>query len=270
MKRLKYFIGIYLTFSLVNALAQNKPTWKNADYFKKIFQQEKVKGGFVTWDEKNNSGNYCDSTYCSTQFSPASTFKIPNTLIALEANILPNENYQFIWDGKQRNNPNWNKNQNLKEAFKNSCVWCYQEIARKTEAVNYKKHLKIMNYGNQCIDGPIDLFWLNGKLRISSFEQIQFLTQLKNNSFGYRSSVIEKTIGIMQRDSSAEYTVYGKTGWGMENNKDYGWFVGFIQYPENTIYFALLIEKNNSEEIPFAETRFKIFNTIMKELKYIN
>ena len=56
---------------------------------------------------------------------PASTFKIPNTLIALEEGVIKDQFEVIKWDGVVRQYAPWNADQTLATAFSRSCVWCY-------------------------------------------------------------------------------------------------------------------------------------------------
>ncbi|MBK8685423.1 MAG: hypothetical protein IPN26_10735 [Bacteroidetes bacterium] len=58
---------------------------------------------------------------CSQRYSPASTFKIVNSLIALETNIAKDEKLMIPWDGQIRRE-SWNKDMNMREAFEVSCT----------------------------------------------------------------------------------------------------------------------------------------------------
>ncbi len=57
------------------------------------------------------------------RYCPASTFKIPNTLIALETGALKDKDELLKWDGKKHQFADWNKDQTLASAFAASCVW---------------------------------------------------------------------------------------------------------------------------------------------------
>ena len=67
----------------------------------------------------------------ATAFLPASTFKILNSLISLETGVIPDEIAILTWDGVQRSIPGWNRDLNMREAFKLSAVWFYQVLARR-------------------------------------------------------------------------------------------------------------------------------------------
>ena len=123
------------------------------------------------------------------QLSPASTFKILNTLIALDVGVVTSKDSVFQWDGTKRGLDAWNKDQTLQSAFKVSCVWCYQEIARNVGESRYRSALMDANYGNQRIGDQVDQFWLNGELQVSALEQINFLSRLVSDSGPFRRDI---------------------------------------------------------------------------------
>ena len=73
----------------------------------------------------NNFENWQEGT------TPASTFKIPNSIIALESGVIDSVNHIFKWNGVPRRISSWERDMNFTQAFHLSCVPCYQEIARK-------------------------------------------------------------------------------------------------------------------------------------------
>ncbi|MHC2384591.1 beta-lactamase class D [Bradyrhizobium liaoningense] len=63
---------------------------------------------------------------------PASTFKIPNALIALETGVVADPDKDvFSWDGVKRPIEAWNKDHTLRSAIAVSAVPVFQEIARR-------------------------------------------------------------------------------------------------------------------------------------------
>ena len=98
---------------------------------------------------------------------PASTFKIPNSLIALETGVVEDPDKDvFKWDGVTRSIEAWNKDHTLRSAIAVSAVPVYQEIARRIGAERMQKYVDLFDYGNRNIGGGIDQFWLTGDLRI--------------------------------------------------------------------------------------------------------
>lgn len=118
-----------------------------------------------------------DSSLCQQRLSPASTFKIPHALIALEEGALkPDE--VFRWDGTPRAVQAWNQDQTLDTAMRRSALWVFQELATRLGREREEAWMKRLQYGNAEASGDITRFWLGGPLRISPEEQLQFLARL--------------------------------------------------------------------------------------------
>ena len=136
------------------------------------------KGAFVLYDLNSNQYTRYNPERCAEPFIPASTFKIMNSLIGLDTGVIPDENYVIKWDGTQNVIPSWNQDHTLKTAIQNSVVWYYQELARRVGKEKMQYYVDAAHYGNQNISGQIDTFWLEGGLRISADEQVEFLKRL--------------------------------------------------------------------------------------------
>ena len=52
---------------------------------------------------------------------------------------------------------------------------------------------------------------------------------------------------IMVLDSTDAYILRGKSGWAVHDDEQYGLWVGYIECPDNTYYFALNIEMNDDQ-----------------------
>lgn len=224
-------------------------------------------GCFVLYDLKNNEYKVFNPGRANEQFIPASTFKIPNSLIALQEKVITDENEVIKWDGVDRNNPNWNQDQTLKSAFKFSTVWFYQELARRIGEAKYHEWLKKLNYGNMKTGSKVDDFWLRGDIAISPYEQIAFLKKFQSNSLPFDQSVLDKVKGIMLFEETSDYKLYGKTGWAIRVEPAVGWFVGFVETKDNVYFFANNIVVNKEEDIKF---RVEITKEILKSEGIIN
>ena len=114
--------------------------------FQALIDSADMNGTIVIFDTKQNTYTSNDFKWAETGFLPASTFKIPNTLIALETVVLRDENTILKWNGEKHWMEAWNKDLTLKEAFHASCVPCYQEIARKIGVERMNRYLKSFDY----------------------------------------------------------------------------------------------------------------------------
>lgn len=203
-------------------------------------------GAFVLYDQNSDQYIRYNPEQCSRGFLPASTFKIMNAMIGLETGVIPDENYVIKWDGTQYDIPSWNQNHTLKTAMQNSVVWYYQELARQVGKEKIQYYMDAVGYGNQDTSGA-DPFWLNGALKISADEQVEFLRQLYHNDlpFSQRSMEIVKEILLLEETDT--YQLSGKTGSEEIDDLYIGWFVGFLEQEDNLYFFAANIQGATAE-----------------------
>lgn len=259
---------LLLTFAVFGLTAYTqKQAIEIRDDFKKYYDQFNVEGSFVLYDQQDDKYIFYNREQFRNTFTPASTFKICNSLIGLETGVIQDENFVIPWDSVAWQNPKWNGDQDLKTAFKNSTVWYYQELARRVDGQRMKYWLDKANYGNADTSGGIDKFWLSGGLRISPGQQIDFLKRLHDNKlpFSQRSMDIVKNI-MMSKDTSG-YVMRAKTGWGSHGNKDIGWYVGYLETNDNVYYFANCIQTSDFNNNDFARARTDIVYLVLDDLK---
>jgi beta-lactamase class D len=233
-----------------------------------ILDSNQISGSILIYDVTQNVYFSNDFEHASTGFLPASTFKIPNSMIGLETGVLKDENHLFKWDGKPRRLKNWEADLTLAEAYKVSCVPCYQEVARTIGTKRMNDYLKKLDYGNMEIaDSMIDIFWLEGDFKISQKQQIDFLKRFYNKEL----PISERTSNIMRKimllDENEAYKLSGKTGWAIRNGNNIGWFVGFVEKGENLYYIATNVTPLNQDKTAdFAQIRLTIALKALEKL----
>ncbi|MTI57815.1 class D beta-lactamase [Geosporobacter ferrireducens] len=203
-------------------------------------------GCFVLFDK--NKGQYIiyNEQKSKKQVPPCSTFKIVNSLIGLETNVLQDENTVFKWDGTKYSISEWNKDQTLETAVSNSVVWYFQQVASKIGEERMQSYLNEINYGNRDISGGITKFWLQSSLKISPIEQIHMLRNLYDYKlpFATRNVDVVKKVLVLSNQEGA--VLSGKTGSGVAENKGVnGWFVGYVERDNDVFFFAANIESDN-------------------------
>lgn len=207
--------------------------------YQTILDSANVMGSLLIFDPIENTYYSNDHARAETTFLPASTFKIPNSIIALELGNAKDETTVLRWDSTERNNENWNQDLTLTDAYKYSCVPCYQALARKAGVVNMRKELAKLSYPGMVFDSAtIDMFWLQGESRISQMEWISFLQKLKNKQLPLKPETYRSMKKIMLFDQTETYSIYAKTGMAIRDTISYGWFVGYIETQKQTYYFA--------------------------------
>jgi beta-lactamase class D len=263
----KKIIGLCVALVLLSATAFKQTQKKEIrDDFKTYYDAFHVTGSFVLYDESRDQWTICNPSQLKEPFSPASTFKICNSLIGLETGVIPDENFVLHWDSIVRQNPKWNADHDLKSAYKNSVVWYYQELARRVGGERMKYWLDKAQYGNRDTSGGIDQFWLTGGLRITPEEQIGFLKRLKHNKVPFSQRSIDIVKKIMIARDTLNYVVRAKTGWDDQPKKIVGWYVGYIEKNKDVYYFANCIQSTNTKIPDFGRARIAITYKILDDL----
>lgn len=216
--------------------------------FKEYFDEYGHTGCFILYDLKNDNYLRYNPERCKQRYIPASTFKIFNSLVGIETGAVKDEYDTIRWDGVDRGWIEWNKDMDMKHAFKYSSVWFYQEIARRVGEGKMQELLNINEYGNMDISGGIDLFWLEGEFRVSPEEQIEFLRKLYLNEVQFSQRTIEIVKNIMIYEKSEHYILSAKTGWGIRFENQVGWFIGYIERDDNVYFFSTNLESEIPEQ----------------------
>ncbi|GJM31608.1 MAG: beta-lactamase [Saprospiraceae bacterium] len=224
--------------------------------FQAFIDSAKVAGAILIYDPQQKVYYSNDFNWAKQGQLPASTFKIPNSIIGLETGVVKNDSTLFKWDGKKRYLSVWERDMIFRDAFHLSCVPCYQEIARNIGTQRMKEYVKKFDYGNVVVDSAtIDQFWLEGNSKISPFQQIAFLQRFYTSKL----SISERTYQIMKRlmvmDKNDAYQLSGKTGWSIVDGHNNGWFVGYMEQGDQVYYFATNVEPladMNMDDFPGA------------------
>ncbi|MDI1431065.1 penicillin-binding transpeptidase domain-containing protein [Polyangium sorediatum] len=208
---------------------------------------------------------------CDVRTSPASTFKIPNALIAVDTGVVQDENTVFRWDGKERWRATWNRDHSLATAMWHSTVWYFQRIAEQVGEPRYRAYLSAFQYGNADPSGDVTMFWLNDVLKISPREERRFLTALYENKLPVSPramTVVKKTLELRGdaienvRDRlpfvdqiPAGVVFSGKTGSYLPDGGPpgplgaIGWFVGAVEKQGRTWVFVCRIRSSDEKKI---------------------
>jgi len=266
MKSIKLFILI--PFFVINFSFPQE--FEEKENFEKFYKEKNIEGCFLLYDLNSDKYLVYNPERTDSEFIPASTFKIFNSLAALEAGAVKDENEIIKWDGVHRDIESWNKDHNLRTGFRNSVVWFYQELARRIGYERMHKYIDLAGYGNKDIDGGIDLFWLQGDLRITPKQQVDFLVRLHKDSLPFSKRTMDIVKDVMILEETENYILRAKTGWGIRFEEQIGWFVGYVETikPEKNLYFfANNIDINIIKD---TEARYSITKEILKDLKIID
>lgn len=237
--------------------------WAEDAQLAKLFTSRKLNGTLVLVNRDGSQRYLYNEARAAQPFLPASTFKIPNTLIALDEGVITPQEV-LRWDGRDTGVPAWNHDQTLASAFKTSCVWFYQELAKRIGESWYQTWLQRINYGNAEPEPCLTTFWLEGDLRISALQQVAFLKKVYQRSLPFKPSSYDTLAGIMLVEQKPGYRLYAKTGWagfGRKDQPQLGWYVGYVETGHDTWFFALNLDLAKPEQ---AGLRQQIVNEALQ------
>lgn len=225
------------SFAQADVAAQERPDWA------KVFDKHQAKGTIVVADQREDATQLwvVDAQRAERRFSPASTYKIPHALIALDAGLVRDEFQLFPWDGVERDFAPHNQDQDLRSSMRNSAVWVYEQFAAKLGEGQAREYLQRLNYGNADPSVESGAYWIDGALAISAYEQIVFLQQLYGNELPFRIEDQRLVKDIMITEAGRDWILRAKTGW----QGRHGWWVGWVEWPTGPVFFALNIDTPN-------------------------
>jgi beta-lactamase class D len=218
----------------------------------KRFADEGTAGTFVGYKTDDYLIVASDTDRSGQAFLPASTYKIPNSLIALETGVVQDPDRDvFKWDGVKRGIEAWNQDHTLRSAIAASAVPVYQEIARRIGPERMQKYLDLFEYGNRNIGGGIDQFWLTGELRIDPVQQIDFVDRLRRGVLPISKRSQDVVRDILPVTNAGDAVIRAKTGLlGAELGKpSLGWVVGWAEKGSAQTVFALNLDVREPRHI---------------------
>lgn len=248
--------------------ADARERWESRPELQRGFEALRTRGTLVLLDTRSHRWIASDSGRAFKPYLPASTFKIPMSLIALETGAARDETEPFKWDGTRRSQPDWNRDQTLASAYKVSAVWVFQHLARTVGQPTVQQFLRDFRYGNAAA-GPVgDRFWLDGDLRISAVGQVEFLRRLRERVLPLSDRTYEIARKVMLRDQGPGWRMFAKTGWIGDGPEAIGWFVGWVEQDRDPgpVYFALNMDMVRGELGPEREALTK---RVLRQLGYL-
>lgn len=242
---------------------------KNEQGLEKYFKQHNTEGCFAVFNNGAGSFNiYNLERYKDSAYSPASTFKIVNSLIGLQTGVITNEKMIIKWDGIKRPIENWNKDLSMDSAFAYSAVPYYQEVARRVGKETMQKWLDSLSYGTKKITSAIDSFWLDNSIKITADEQLGLVKRLYFEQLPFSKNIMATVKKVMVQEQNANYTLAYKTGLTkLPNGKALAWIVGWIEENKHPHFFVLNLDGQPNADL--VSVRKEVLMNCLKELGYL-
>jgi beta-lactamase class D len=218
----------------------------------------------VILDAANGKALYQDGV-CDQRFSPASTFKVPLSLIGYDAGILSDE-HTPTWDYKPEFKAVKREQKTVDPTIweKDSILWFSRQITLRLGNESFAGYVSKFGYGNNDVSGTpgkndgLTQSWVNSSLKITPVEQVNFLRQLLARKLPVSATAYDMTKAIIPTFQAGDWTVQGKTGSTrlrndadkIQDKRSLGWFVGWAQKDGRQIVFARLVVDTKRTDMP--------------------
>jgi beta-lactamase class D len=238
-----------------------RPEWR------RHFEAQGARGTFVLYEAERRRYLVYDEARAKRGYLPASTFKIPNALIGLEVGSIRDEKEVFRWDGKPQLRKALEQDHTLDTGMRDSVVWMFQEVARRTGKTRMREWLQRFDYGNADIRGGLEHFWLQGSLRVSAMQQVEFLRKLEEGRLPVSARSRRLVRDALRIEEWGVRTLYAKTGTTGRVQEPVMWWIGWVEEEGRMVAaFALNIDLAKDTK---PTDRYAIARAILKEARVL-
>ena len=246
---------------------------KEDNDLKAYFDSAGVTGTFGLFD--NGQGNfviYNLSRFRDSAYTPASTFKIVNSLIGIETGRVKDDSTVFKYDSTLHGRNECNEDMSMYRAFRLSCPPFYRQLARRIGKDTMQHWLDTLGYGRKkgrfVITNNLDTFWLNNDIKITADEELGLVKKLYFDQLPFQKRSQQIVRRMMLWENNSNYKLSYKTGWGTpENGHDLGWIVGWIEENNHPYFFVLQLESTD-RKIDLRTIRINLLKAILKRLGF--
>ncbi|MFF5264272.1 class D beta-lactamase [Actinomadura viridis] len=226
----------------VAAADQIRPGLTERDDLRTVFDAAGVRGSFALLDVRTQSTTVVDRRLAQTPLVPASSFKVPHALVALETGAVKSPDEVIPWDGTPQPFPAWEQDMTMREAVRISNAAAFQVIARRIGLQRERQWLHRLGYGNRQTGAVVDRFWLDGPLKISAVEQTRFMERLAAGRLPASREHQRTVRGLIKLEEKDGYELFAKSGWQNAPGPGTGWWTGWVERGGRVYAFALNID----------------------------
>ncbi|WP_136659005.1 class D beta-lactamase [Nitratireductor sp. XY-223] len=217
------------------------------------FAGRNIEGAYVLLDTATGALHAVNPSRIERRRFPASTFKIANSLIALETGAVRDENEIIPYGGKPQPVKAWERDMPMRDAIRVSNVPVFQELANRIGAEAYAEWLAQLDYGNRETGNNAEAFWLRGPLAISPREQVKFVAALTAGELPASAKNQAKVRDMLLIERNGTAALFGKSGWSTSADPQIGWWVGWVERNNARFVFALTIDINTRKDVDQRE-----------------
>jgi beta-lactamase class D len=220
-----------------------------------------VKSTIIVYNQQKNKLISNDTVAYKEMYSPNNTFYLYESLIGLESGNIKDSTDIYSWDFVRYPNENWNQDQHLSMALKYQTEWYFKQVAKTIDTSKMQSWLNLIGYGNKDISGGIDQFWKNNSLKISIKQQFDLFKRLYYYNLPFSFDYLKFIRKTFVKNRLTNKNLYSFRTKGMNNNKPMIWYLGYVEFLNNTYLVVHCVEMNSRK-------KNKYFSTIQSELLF--
>jgi len=251
-----YVLSGLLLFTGTGAMALERTDRTD---LQQLFEENGLEGTFVLFEVSANGLHVVNAARAEQRFFPASTFKVANSLIALETGVVADEGEIIPYGGGPQPIESWEADMSMRDAIRISNVPVYQELARRVGLDRYEIWLRHQDYGNGQAGDKVDDFWLVGPLAISAMEQVGFLARLAEADLPVSTASQRIVRDILHHETRGNRTLCAKSGWSTAPEPQIAWWVGWIEHGDTVYAFAPNIDVHSPKQAALREPLARAF-----------
>lgn len=229
------FVWGSISFTSQNLFAQ-KSYHEQHPILDSIYKNFGVTGACVVFNQRKNSYYYSDTIKIQTLQSPNNSFHLYAGLIGLESGVI--KNYETP------SGDDTLTNDNLIKALKSHNPVFFSVYARRLKQEKLQNWLNLLNYGNRDISGGTTVFWNNNSLKISTKQQFDLLKKLYYYNLPFSFENIRLVKSTFRLTKLVNKNVYTFKVTGLQNGKQHAWYIGYVEFLNNTYMFVQSLENS--------------------------
>ena len=218
----------------------------------RYFDSAGVKGSFGFFD--NGQGHftiYNLPRYRDSACQPAGTFDIVQSLVALQSGVVKDDS-------------------SLRQGFQSGDQTIFRDLAGRLGKDSLKKWIDSLHYGNKDMSGPLDSFWSNNHLKLTSDEQLGLMKRLYFDQLPFFNRPQKLVREMMPLESNSIYRLAYKTGRGIkEDGHAIGWVLGWVEENKHPYFFVVNLEAEDTTK-DLSAIGLHIVKSILKPMGFFD
>ncbi len=252
---IKYFYGLVIAVVII---ACNSSNISKDDNLEKYFKAQDVDGCFAVFNNGKGSFNmYNLSWYKDSSASPAATFNVFNSLVALQNGKLFNEKSTIKSSSITKT---------FDSAFLQNDASFFNTLAASIGKDTMQRWLDSLGYGSKAIKTTVTDFYTDNSLTVTADEQLGFIKKLYFDQLPFSKNAMTLVKKLMIKENNSNFTLAYVQGDNLSKQQQQNnWVVGWLVFDKHPVFFVLNFRaKANKSAVGVA-----LVKDCLKELGYL-